>query len=830
VDETNGAATGLAIGTCTVSANQKGNAAWAPAAQVTQSLPVAGLVQRITFDTAPALLPGGTATVRATASSGLPVGYSSLSATVCNVHANSGLVTSRTAGACTIAASQPGNTRWAAAPQAVQTLGASTSAQTLRFDTAPAPLIVGGTATVQATASSGLAVGYSSLSPAVCSVGPGSGIVTALAAGPCMVAANQAGSASWAPAAQVVQTLAVSGIAQTVSFEAAPVLVAGGSASVRASASSGLAVAFASLTPGVCSVHPASGLLSGSAAGSCSITADQPGNGRFAAAPQAVQTFGVAAAAQTLSFAAAPSLTVGGTGTVRATASSGLSVTYSSLSSSTCSVQAGSGVVSALAVGPCTIAAEQAGNAQWAAAPRTTQALVVAGQAQSISFGAAPALVAGGTATVRATATSGLAVAYVSTTPAVCSVGTGSGVVSGLATGACRITASQSGDSRWAAAPTVSQTLTVAPNPNQTLSFAAAPTLTLGGTATVRASASSGLPVAYSSLSASVCSVQAASGLVTGLSLGDCVIAADQPGDASFLPAAQARQTLPVQVPSGVTVPRAPVGVAARLGGNAGTVIVSIGSVDSGGSPVTGYTVVSRPAGLSVDASSVPVTVTCPGGCAGLAFSVRARNALGAGEASAAVDVKTTFDVLTTFREPDTQPRDTLFTGSFVLNSTTGTISGLSGQLTESMTGNAVGDAPYYDMTLVPLAYQLKTWSDPALGGSFVAAFAKNTLSTFTTLAGGDGWSPESGIANGGIYAGFPGPHAASTQNSYVLIFVPDNPFAALTPAQIDELAYADCAPGGMMGAVCMTATSIAGHGSTGTMSGYPVSQVIRRR
>jgi len=63
-----------------------------------------------------------------------------------------------------------------------------------------------------------------------------------------------------------------------------------------------------------------------------------------------------------------------------------------------------------------------------------------------------------------------------------------------------------------------------------------------------------------------------------------------------------------------------------------------------------------------------------------------------------------------------------------------------------------------------------------------------------------------------------------------VLIFVPDNPFAAPTPAQIDELACADCAPGRVMGAVCMTGTSVAMHGSTGTMSGDPLSPIIRRR
>lgn len=59
------------------------------------------------------------------------------------------------------------------------------------------------------------------------------------------------------------------------------------------------------------------------------------------------------------------------------------------------------------------------------------------------------------------------------------------------------------------------------------------------------------------------------------------------------------------------------------------------------------------------------------------------------------------------------------------------------------------------------------------------------------------------------------------------MIFIPDNPLTALTTSQINKLAYADCAPGGMMGAVCMTGTSEAGYGSVGTMSGYPVSQKI---
>ena len=56
------------------------------------------------------------------------------------------------------------------------------------------------------------------------------------------------------------------------------------------------------------------------------------------------------------------------------------------------------------------------------------------------------------------------------------------------------------------------------------------------------------------------------------------------------------------------------------------------------------------------------------------------------------------------------------------------------------------------------------------------------------------------------------------------------DPTAPLTQAQINKLAYADCAPGGMMGATCMSGTTVAGNGTVGSMSGYPVSLVITKQ
>lgn len=445
---------------------------------------------------------------------------------------------------------------------------------------------------------------------------------------------------------------------------------------------------------------------------------------------------------------------------------------------------------------------------------------------QTIRFDPAPTLDKGGTATVVAVASSGLPVRYGSATPAVCSVDAGSGLVTSLAVGNCVISANQAGNSKYAQAAEVTLTLPVMFTPVQHIVFAAAPTLSLGGTAVVSASATSGLSVSYSSLTPTICSVVADTGVATGVAAGSCVIAADQGGDANYRAAAQVTQTVVVSAPVSVRVPGTPGNVTATPGASAGTVIVSFGGTDSGGSPITGYTVTSVPAGITATGTSSPISLPCPDNCRGYALAVSAQNAVGSGSASAAVPVTATYQVVETFYEPDTQPNNSIFIGTFTFNFTTGAVSDLKGILSESMTGGATG-YPNDSMKWLTLDHQLVSWRDAALGGVFVASFRNNDTHTFLTGSDGDDWSPQQGVKVGGRYYGSPG---ANPGNAYALIFVPDDPTAALTRPQLIKLAYADCAPGGMMGDTCMTGTAFAGYGSEGTMSGFPQSQIITRK
>lgn len=487
--------------------------------------------------------------------------------------------------------------------------------------------------------------------------------------------------------------------------------------------------------------------------------------------------------------------------------------------------------------------------------------------AQTISFSEVSTMtlvtadgIATGSVTVSATASSGLELVYSSLTPDVCSVDRQTGVVTvnGPVTAntqnGCRIAADQYGNDIYAPVRQV-KVIGIYLDPSQTISFGNAPTLTMFSTATVSATASSGLAVSYSSATPAVCTVDAVTGLVTSLTAGDCTVNAHQPGDSNFVAAADVTQTIPVTVPAGVTVPGAPTGVAATLGSSPNTVLVSIGATDSGGSHITGYVVTSSPAGLTATGSASPITVACGASCNGYAFSVVANNAVGTSAPAAAVDVLTTYTVVETFYEPATQPNDSIFTGTFTFNATTGTVSGLTGSLTQSMTGGSnsltggasstgghYGDVP---MTLVALTHQLSVQpvTLDGVAGLLVTTFALPTTDTF--FKGGigdlplnDGWSPDVGVDVGGVYYGFPtapNPYAGGVGNAYAMIFVNiSDPTAAPTPGQINRLAYADCTAGGMMGAVCMTGTAVAGYtgtgaGSVGTMGGYPKSQIIVR-
>jgi FG-GAP-like repeat len=91
---------------------------------------------------------------------------------------------------------------------------------------------------------------------------------------------------------------------QTINFDAIPAQIFGISPfAIAAKASSGLAVGFVSTTPAVC--RAVSVLLELLSTGTCSVTASQPGNAGYSAAPSVMRTFTVKQATPSNSFAVA---------------------------------------------------------------------------------------------------------------------------------------------------------------------------------------------------------------------------------------------------------------------------------------------------------------------------------------------------------------------------------------------------------------------------------------------------------------------------------------------------------------------------------------------
>jgi hypothetical protein len=164
-------------------------------------------------------------------------------------------------------------------------------------------------------------VSFRSDTPSVCTVSGAT--VTTRRAGTCAVTASQAGDDRYLAAQEVAQSFQVHAghQAQTITFAQPPEAKVGEAVTLSASATSGLAVAFRSDTPRICTVSGAT--LTPAAPGTCTVTASQDGSDQYAAARDVEQSIDVASATSILPgaliilLAAAVFAAAGGTTLVR---------------------------------------------------------------------------------------------------------------------------------------------------------------------------------------------------------------------------------------------------------------------------------------------------------------------------------------------------------------------------------------------------------------------------------------------------------------------------------------------------------------------------------
>ncbi len=215
---------------------------------------------------------------------------------------------------------------------------------------------------------------------------------------------------------------------------------------------------------GDCSASPCTvtGLANGTSY-TFTVTASNGLTGPASIASNAV----VPQAPQAIVFGSAPTVVVGGTGSLQATGgASGNPVTFSSTTPAVCSVSGST--VTGEGVGTCTVAANQAGNAAFIAAAEVTQDFTVGQGTQVIQFAAlADRLLTQSPLTLSATGGgSGNPVLFASTTTATCTTsGNNGATLTLLDYGTCTVEASQTGSANYLAAAAVARSFQIVSEP-----------------------------------------------------------------------------------------------------------------------------------------------------------------------------------------------------------------------------------------------------------------------------------------------------------------------------------------------------------------------------
>jgi hypothetical protein len=531
-------------------------------------------------------------------------------------------------------------------------------AQSITFNN-PGAQSFGTTPTLSATASSGLTVSFSSSTPAVCTVTVG-GTLAFVSTGTCNINADQAGNTSFNAAPTVGRSFSViavvpgapsigtatAGEAQASVTFTAPAFTGGAAITgYTVTASPGGATGTGASSPVV-----VSGLSNGTSYTFTVTATNSAGTGSASAASNSVTPKG----SQTITFANPGAQNFGTSPTLTATASSGLTVSFTSSTTGVCTITSG-GALTFVTAGTCTINADQAGNTSFNAAPQVSQSFTV----NSIAPGA-PTI---GTATAGDTQASvtftapgsngGSAItAYTVTANPGGATGTGAAspvTVTGLTNGvAYTFTVTATNAAGTGAASAASNSIT--PAAGQTITFANPGAQNFGTSPTLTATASSGLTVSFTSSTTGVCTITSG-GALTFVTTGTCTINADQAGNGSFSPAPQVSRSFTVNA----VVPGAPT-IGTATAGNTQASVAFTAPTFTGGTAITGYTVTANPGGATGTGATSPVTVTGLTNGVTYTFTATATNSAGTGAASAASNSVTPIAGQTiTFNNPGSQ-------------------------------------------------------------------------------------------------------------------------------------------------------------------------------
>ncbi len=373
VDANSGALTILTAGACEVTVTAAATANY-NAATASFTLTVTKAAQTLSgFAYGPANIVFGDSIRSISLPSGArgALSYASDTLSVCEVDAEYGDPTILTAGTCKVTVTAAATANYNEGTASF-TLTVAKAAQTLSgFAYSPASAPFGTVPTLTAPSGAQGALSYTSDTASVCTVDSAGGALTHTGVGTCSITVTAAATASYNEATASF-TLTVTKADQTLSgFAYSPASAPFGTVpTLTAPSGAQGALSYASDTASVCTVDSAGGALTHTGVGTCSITVTAAATANYNEGTASF-TLTVTKAAQTLSgFAYSQTSIVFGATAPTLTAPSGAqgALSYTSDTSSVCTVDSAGGALTLTGVGTCSVTVTAAATANYDAA------------------------------------------------------------------------------------------------------------------------------------------------------------------------------------------------------------------------------------------------------------------------------------------------------------------------------------------------------------------------------------------------------------------------------------------------------------------------------
>ncbi len=611
-----GVVTAVGAGTCNIIFTITGGCNGTPSAQQSLTVTPNAAVTSVTGTTP--LCIGATATYVA---NGVVLGggtgsWSSSNTAVATVIAGTGVVTAVGAGTCNIIYTITGGCN--GTPSAQQALTVTPNAAVASV-TGTTPLCIGATATYVAN---GVVLGggtgsWSSSNTAVATVIAGTGVVTAVGAGTCNIIYTITGGCNGTPSAQ--QSLTVTPNAAVTSVTGTTPLCIGATATYVANGVvlGGGTGAWSSSDITVATVNAGTGLVTAVGAGTCNIIYTITGG--CGGTKTAQQSLTVTPNAAVASVTGTTPLCIGATATYTATGVvlGGGTGAWSSSDITVATVNAGTGLVTAVGAGTCNIIYTITGGC--GGTKTAQQSLAVTPNTAVTSVTGTTPLCIGATATYTANGVvlGGGTGSWSSSNTAVATVIAGTGVVTAVGAGTCNIIYTITGG--CGGTKTAQQSLTVTPNA-AVASVTGTTPLCIGATATYVANGIvlGGGTGSWSSSNTAVATVIAGTGVVTAVGAGTCNIIYTITGGCNGTPSAQQSLTVTPNAAVASVTGTTPLCIGATATYVANGVVLG-GGTGSWSSSNTAVATVIAGTGLvtAVGAGTCNIIYTITGGCGG---------------------------------------------------------------------------------------------------------------------------------------------------------------------------------------------------------------------